>query len=239
MMMVRSLFFYVLFYMGTAFMLLVFLPTLLLSRPLFVPRAFTGYTRFILKYVAGLDMEIDGANHIPADNSFLIVSNHQSAWETLMFFTIFKDPVMILKKELLKIPFFGGFLLRTGMLAIDRKNAAGSFKALLRDIQQRLTEEQRPVCVFPEGTRKEPDNPGEFQKGIYLIYKHTKVPIVCVAHNAGLYWSPRRFLIRPGKVKVFIYQPLPPVLDEDTLKLVLPGMVHSKTKKLAQVETKK
>lgn len=239
MMFIRSLCFYILFYAGTALMLLVLLPCVVIQRPLFAPRMFTRFARFILKYVAGLDMEIEGVENIPKDNSFLIVSNHQSVWETLMFFTIFKDPVMILKKDLLKIPFFGWFLLRTGMLAIDRKNAAASFKRLLNDIQERLTEEHRPVCIFPEGTRMMPGHPGEFQKGIFLIYKYTKAPIVAVAHNAGLYWSPNKFLIRPGKVKVFIYQPLPPVLDEEALKMVLPGMVLSKTKELAQVETKK
>lgn len=239
MMFIRSLCFYVLFYVGTALMLLVFLPCVVIQRPLFVPRVFTKYARFMLKHVAGLDVEIEGLTNIPKDSSFLIVSNHQSVWETLIFFTIFKDPVMILKKELLNIPLFGWFLLRTGMLAIDRKNAAASFKRLLNDIQQRLTAEHRPVCIFPEGTRMVPGHPGEFQKGIYLIYKYTKAPIVTVAHNAGLYWSPNKFLIRPGKVKVFIYQTLPPALDDETLKMVLPGMVHSKTKELAQVDIKK
>lgn len=234
---IRSICFYLLFYVGTTLMLFVLLPYAFLHRPLFVPRIFTRYTRFILKYIARLDIEIEGMENIPKDNGFLIVANHQSAWETLMFFTIFKDPVMVLKKELLKIPFFGWFLLRTGMLAIDRKNAAASFKTLLEDILQRLTAEQRPVCIFPEGTRKIPGEPGEFQKGIFLIYKYTKAPIVVVVHNAGLYWSPRRFLIRPGKVKMFIFQVLPSGLDEDTIKMVLPGMVHSKANELAQVKT--
>ncbi|MBN8134060.1 1-acyl-sn-glycerol-3-phosphate acyltransferase, partial [Vibrio vulnificus] len=82
------------------------------------------------------------------------------------------------------------FLLRTGMLAIDRKNAASSFKTLVQDIQQRVNTGRRPVCVFPEGTRKTPGHPGEFQKGIFLIYKYTKAPILVVAHNAAVYWSP-------------------------------------------------
>jgi 1-acyl-sn-glycerol-3-phosphate acyltransferase len=224
-----------LFYSGTILLLFVLLPFLLIPRPLFVPNLFTGYVRFLLKHVAGLGIEIEGLEDIPNDTAFLIVSNHQSVWETLMFVTIFKNPVLILKKELLNIPLFGWFLLRTGMLAIDRKNAAGSFKTLLRNIDQRLNDEQRPVCIFPEGTRKQPGHPGEFQKGIFLIHKHTKAPVLCVAHNAGLYWRPHKFFINPGKVRVFIYPVLPAGFDNDTLKTIVPEMICSKTNELANI----
>jgi 1-acyl-sn-glycerol-3-phosphate acyltransferase len=188
-----------------------------------------------LKHVAGLEVEIEGLENIPNDSAFLIVSNHQSAWETLMFFTIFKNPVMILKKELLNIPLFGWFLLRTGMLAIDRKNAASSFKTLLRNIDQRLNDEHRPVCIFPEGARKQLGHPGEFQKGIFLIHKHTQAPVLCVVHNAGLYWRSHKFFIHPGKVRVFIYPVLPAGFDNDTLKTIVPEMIYSKTKELANI----
>jgi 1-acyl-sn-glycerol-3-phosphate acyltransferase len=239
MIVIRSFCFYVILYTGTLLMGVFLLPTLIIKRPLFVPRLFAGYTRFLLKYVAGLGVEIEGLENIPKDNTFLIVSNHQSAWETLVFFTIFKNPVMILKKELLSVPLFGWFLIRTGMIAIDRKNAASSFKALLRNIDQRLKDEQRPVCIFPEGTRNQPGQPGDFQKGVYLIHKHTKAPILCVAHNAGLYWRPHKFFIQPGKVKVFIYPVLPAVFDDDILKTIVPGMIQSKAKELAKIGDKK
>jgi 1-acyl-sn-glycerol-3-phosphate acyltransferase len=229
----RSFLFHTLFYVGTLLMMVIAAPFLLIPRPLFISRVFTGYAQLLLKYVVGLDFVLEGANNIPKDKPFLIVSNHQSAWETLVFFTIFKNPVMVLKKELTYIPLFGWLLLRTGMLPIDRKAASKSFKTLLNGINQRLKEENRPVCIFPEGTRKKPGSPGEFQKGIYLIYKHTKADILCVAHNAGLYWSPHRFIIKPGKIKVFIYPILPPIMEEDTLKTILPGMIHTKAAELA------
>lgn len=214
---------------------IILMPALIAKRSLFIPRLFTCYTRFLLKYVADVDVEIDGLENIPKDNEFLIVSNHQSAWETLIFFTVFKDPVMILKKELLKVPLFGWYLRRAGMLAVDRKNAAKSFKTLLHDVKQRLKEECRPVCIFPEGTRMDPGQPGEFQKGIYLIQKYTQARILCVAHNAGLYWKPHNFIIKPGKVKMFIYPILPAVFDEDALKTIVPGMIQTKAKELAKI----
>jgi len=188
----------------------------------------------LLKYIVGLDIQIAGLENIPKDRPFLIISNHQSAWETIMFFTIFNSPVMILKKELTYIPLFGWFLLRTGMIAIDRKSPARSFRQMLQEIEQRFKIEQRPVCIFPEGTRKEPGRPGEFQKGVYLIYKHIKPDMLCVVHNAGLYWPPHKFVIKPGKVKVYIYPVLNPVFNDETLKIVLPGMVYTKANELAK-----
>lgn len=232
---IRSLIFHFLFYAGTFLMLLAFIPCLFLKRPLFIPKVFTEYARFLLKYIVGLDLQIEGISNIPKDRSFLIVSNHQSAWETLIFFTIFKDPVMILKKELTLIPLFGWFLLRTGMITIDRKKPSHSIKNLLKEITHRLKEENRPVCIFPEGTRVKPGQPQEFKRGIYMIYKQTKADILCVVHNAGLYWEPHKLIIKPGKVKVFIYPILPPVFEEDTLKTILPGMIQSKSNELAKI----
>ena len=235
---IRSLFFHILLYLGTFLLGIVLLPALIMKRPLFVPKVFTGYARFLLKHITGLDIEIEGLENIPTDNKFLIVSNHQSAWETLIFFTIFKDPVMVLKKELLRLPILGLFLVRTGMIPVDRKNAAHSFKTLLRDVAQRLNEEKRPVCIFPEGTRKPAGHPGEFQKGIYLIQKHTQAHILCVVHNAGVYWKPHNFIIKPGKVRLFIYPVLPAVFDDDTLKTIVPKMIHTKAKELAKIGEK-
>lgn len=214
-------------------MLIVFLPCLM-CRSLFIPQVFTGYAQWLLKYIAGLSFEIEGKEHIPENKPFLIVSNHQSPWETLLFFQIFKHPVMILKKELLRIPVFGWFLTRTGMLALDRKEPAKSFRSLIKNIDIRLNQEGRPVCIFPEGTRKPPGMPGKFQRGIYLIQKQLRADILCVAHNAGVFWQPHKFIIRPGCVKVYIYPILPAILDSELLEEVLPRMIHSKANELAK-----
>ncbi len=234
MILLRSLCFHILFYTGTTLMMFVLFPFLILPKPLFVPQAFTGYTAWLLKYVINLNFEVDGKEHIPADRAFLIVSNHQSSWETLMFFQLFKHPVMILKKELMHIPIFGWFLTRTGMLSLDRKSPAASFRALLRNVNTQINHENRPVCIFPEGTRNPPGMPRTFQRGVYLIQKQIKANILCVAHNAGLYWAPRTFVIQPGTVKVFIYPLLPQTLEVNQLEEALPRMIHSKSNELAK-----
>lgn len=234
MIVLRSFLFHLFFYVGTLTMSFVLLPLLILPRPLFIPQLFTGYATWLLYYVVGLSFRIEGQEHIPQHGSFLIVSNHQSAWETLIFFQIFKRPVMILKKELLSIPLFGWFLQRTGMLALDRKHPAKSFRSLIKNIEVQINKEKRPVCIFPEGTRKPPGMPGPFQRGVYLIHKHLKPEILCVAHNAGLFWQPHRFIIRPGVITVFIYPPLPSVLDTAPLEEILPRMIHAKVNELSK-----
>jgi 1-acyl-sn-glycerol-3-phosphate acyltransferase len=230
----RSFLFHFLFYSGGIILSILMIPTLFLRRAVFLSSLFTGYAAFLLKYVVGLTYEIEGGEHIPKDGGFMIVANHQSAWETFLFFKIFKSPVMILKKELLYVPLFGGYLKRTGMLAIDRKNPAAGFRNLLKNIEQTLTVDKRPVCIFPEGTRKELGKPGDLQKGIFVMYNAVKAPILCVVHDAGAYWPPHKFLIKPGKVKVFIYPVLPPVFEEETLRAILPGMMHTKANELAR-----
>lgn len=230
----RSFTFHLCFYIGTFVLLIALLPFTAMRRPLFVPQIFTSYAGWLLRHVAGLTFQIEGKENIPKDHPFLIVSNHQSAWETLMFFQIFNNPVMILKKELLRIPMFGWFLSRTGMLALDRKSPATSFRTLIKDINTRLNHEKRPICIFPEGTRKPPGLTGKFQRGVFLIQKQLRAEILCVAHNAGVFWKPHNFIIRPGVVKVFIYPLLPNVLEGELLEEVLPRMIHTKANELSK-----
>lgn len=230
---IRSFLFHFLFYVGGAFLSILMLPTLFVRKAVFLSSLYTGYAAFLLKYVAGLSYEIEGAENIPKEGSFLIVSNHQSVWETLIFFRIFKHPVMILKKELLRIPLFGSYLKRAGMLALDRQKPAGGFRILLKKIKEIAESNKRPVCIFPEGTRNEVGKPGQLQKGVFLIHKSVQTPVLCVVHNAGAYWKPHNFIIKPGKVKVFIYPALPIGFDNAALQVVLPGMMHSKAIELA------
>lgn len=230
----RSFLFHLLFYAGGIVLTVLMIPTLFVRKAVFLSSVYTSYAEFLLKYIVGLTYEIEGKEHIPKNSSFLIVSNHQSAWETLMFFRIFNKPVMILKKELLRIPFFGAYLRRAGMLELDRKKPTAGFRSLLKKVKVIAENNKRPVCIFPEGTRKEIGEPVKLQKGVYLIATAVKMPLLCVVHDAGAYWKPHNFVIKPGKVKVFIYPALPPVFEQHTLETILPGMMNTKAKELAK-----
>lgn len=163
------------------------------------------WTRFAvwwLRITCGLDFEVEGVENIPTDGAAVILAKHQSAWETLAFQLIFPPQVWVLKRELLNIPFFGWGLRMLEPIAIDR--AAGR-KAAIQLIQQGSDRLRRGiwVVVFPEGTRVAPGEHRRYKSGGAVLAVNAAVPVVPVAHNAGLFW-PLDGVKRPGTIRVVI-----------------------------------
>ncbi len=168
-------------------------------------RIIASWARFniiSLKYVCGITYEITGVENIPTQPAVLI-SNHQSAWETLCFQLIFPPQSYILKWQLLCIPFFGWGLAANRPIAINRSKKIKALEQLLTKGAARLNE-GRWLVVFPEGTRMPPGNPGKFQSGGAMIAAKTGAPVVPVAHNAGLFWRKNAFRKHPGVIQVHI-----------------------------------
>jgi 1-acyl-sn-glycerol-3-phosphate acyltransferase len=160
-----------------------------------------------LKVICGLRYRVTGAEHIPQGTA-IIFSKHQSTWETLALQEIFPPQVWVLKRELLKLPFFGWGLAMLGSIAIDRAAGRKAVEQLIEQGRQRL-ESGRWVVVFPEGTRVAPGERGRYRIGGAVLAEQSGHPIVPVAHNAGEYWPARSFLMRPGVIQVEIG----PVID--------------------------
>jgi len=160
-----------------------------------------------LRIVCGVRHEVIGAENIPAENG-IILSKHQSAWETFALQFIFPAQVWVLKRELLWIPIFGWGLKVMGAIAIDRK---GGKKALVQVIKQGTDRLQRGlwVVIFPEGTRTPPGTRRRFSIGGAMLAARSGFPVVPVAHNAGEFWGSKGFIIKPGTVKVVIGPALP------------------------------
>lgn len=197
-----------------------FLPQALLSskRSLLLPSViFAKLAELCLKWICGVRFEVLGKENIPLDHPFLIVSNHQSMLETLFFHRIFRDPVFILKKSLIKAPLLGFFLQRSGMIPLDRENASAGFKAMLRNVRAALFDEHRPVCIFPEGTRRPVGKLGSFKRGLELIEAKTNVSILCTVHNCGTCWPYNSLKISPGVVR-FVILPLKEFEKADIVK---------------------
>lgn len=159
-----------------------------------------------LLVIYGITVNIQGGENIPGEPS-IIVSNHQSAWETLAFQLIFPTQSYLLKKSLLKIPFLGWGLAMTHPVAIDRKQKVRALDSLVKQGTRRL-KEGRWLVIFPEGTRQPPGRPGKFQIGGAMIAARTGVPVVPVAHNAGVFWPKNSFLKYPGTIDLIIGQPI-------------------------------
>jgi 1-acyl-sn-glycerol-3-phosphate acyltransferase len=157
---------------------------------------------WLLTVVCGMGYRVEGREHLPPGPA-IILANHQSSWETLAFQDIFPPQVWVLKKELLRIPFFGWGLAMTQPIAIDRGARMKAMDQVVEQGRQRLAG-GRWVVVFPEGTRLKPGEKRRWGIGGAVLASRTGYPVVPVAHNAGSFWPRRGFIKRPGTITVAI-----------------------------------
>ena len=168
-------------------------------------RVISGWSKIMLaiaRLVCRLDYRVQGRENLPAQPC-IILSKHQSAWETLAFQTVFPPQVHVLKRELLWIPFFGWGLAMMSPIAIDRAKGRAALKQLARLGKERILQGFW-VVIFPEGTRVQPGTRRKYQPGGAWLAVQTGAPVVPVAHNAGLYWPRNAFLKRPGTITMRI-----------------------------------
>jgi len=184
----------------------------LLSFPLSAParyRLITTWSRWIVagaETICGIRYRVLGAERVPAA-PFIVLSKHQSAWETLAFQAIFPPQVWVVKRELLWIPFFGWGLAMLSPIAIDRGAASRALNQLLEQGRERLA---RGLCIviFPEGTRVAPGARGDYRAGGAWLAVKTATPVLPVAHNAGELWPRNAWIKRPGLITVSIGTPI-------------------------------
>ena len=155
-----------------------------------------------LRLVCGVRWKVEGREHLPRRPA-VILSKHQSAWETLAFQEIFPPQVHVLKRELLWIPFFGWGLALMSPIAINRGRGMAARRQIARRGKLRL-EQGFWVVVFPEGTRVAPGKSRKYRLGGAWLAAHAGAPVVPVAHNAGRLWPRNSFLKYPGRVTVRI-----------------------------------
>ena len=168
-------------------------------------RIISGWSRLVVhlaRAILGIRWRIEGREHLPATPA-VILSKHQSAWETMAFQLIFPPQVHVLKRELLWIPFFGWGLALMSPIAIDRTRGVSALRSIARRGRERLAQGFW-VVVFPEGTRVAPGERRDYQLGGAWLAAASGVPVVPVAHNAGLLWPRNAFLKRPGTVTIRI-----------------------------------
>ena len=172
-------------------------------------RVISGWSRLVLWFLRGLcgvRWHVEGREHLPARPA-VILSKHQSAWETLAFQCILPPQVHVLKRELLWVPFFGWGLALMSPIAINRGRGLAALRQIARKGKERL-EQGFWVVVFPEGTRVAPGKRRKYQLGGAWLAAYAGAPVVPVAHNAGRVWPRNSFLKYPGDVTVRIGRPI-------------------------------
>jgi len=203
----RSAFFFVWFIVLSVVVHVVFLPALVMPRRAAVCAARTWCAGVLwgLKTITRLDYEVRGA---PPPRGSLIASKHMSMWDTMALFYVLGDPVFVLKRELMRVPFYGWYAQRVGMIAIDRSAAGAALRAMTKAARRALSTGVS-IIIFPEGTRRNPGAAPDYKSGIAALYQRLDVSCVPVALNSGLFWTgPAGFLKKRGRV---VLQFLPPI----------------------------
>ena len=182
--------------------------------------------RFLLK----LNFEFRGLENLP-EGPFIIASAHQSAWDTIGFYAVLRDPCIILKKELYWIPLFGVYANRLGMVSADRSGSSAAARSMLRKVKMQ-TDDGRVVLIFPEGTRSSPGQKVALKSGVRLLYRHCSVPVIPVSLNSGCFWGRRSFLKRPGTIVAEFCNPIAPGLKPSEFEKLLSDHIDAGNRKL-------
>lgn len=228
----RSVAFNFLFYMMTIVMVLLAVPCLFLPRRCaqWTITLWAYMTLGLLRVVAGTGYELRGLQHIPPGGC-LIAAKHHSMWDTIIFSIFLDDPAFVLKRELLQIPFYGWYVYKAGMIAVDRSAGASAIRNLVGQSRKAI-EAGRPIIIFPEGTRMAPGATPDYKPGIAALYRQLDVPCVPVAVNSGIFWPRRKFLRKPGTIVLECLPPIPPGLDRESFMRELETAIEGTTNKL-------
>ena len=188
--MIRNFLFSIFFFTGIFFISITFLPALILPKQITLigGRMMGHWAGFCLKIFLSVKIIIKGEENIIKDERFFIAASHQSMFETFYLQTIFNSPVFILKKELLMIPIFGWYLKKIGSISIKRNRISKSNLNFFKEISLIINSSNRPLIIFPQGTRVSPNDRLPFKKGASRIYEELNISCQPIAINSGKVW---------------------------------------------------
>ncbi|MDD4616233.1 MAG: lysophospholipid acyltransferase family protein [Alphaproteobacteria bacterium] len=174
-----------------------------------------GSIAWIESHFCGIKYRVVGRENIP-EGAFILASKHQSAWETFKIHLIVKDPAIVLKRELLRIPLVGWWMKRSGSIAIDRKAGAQSILEMVA-AARKAAAEGRPIVIFPEGTRAPVGKALPYKSGVAALYQELNLPVVPMALNSGVLWSRDSFFKKRGTITVELLPQIPAGLHREEM----------------------
>jgi 1-acyl-sn-glycerol-3-phosphate acyltransferase len=221
----RSLLFLLWFASVSTILALMFVPVLILPRgaTIWLARLWARATFWGLKVFAGIDFEVRGT--VPR-GPVLVAAKHMSMWDTLALYLVLDKPGIVLKRELLYVPFFGWFVWKAAAIPIDRSAGASALRKMSQ-AASRVLAEARPVLIFPEGTRKKPGAAPDYKPGVAGLYGMLEVACVPAALNSGVYWT--GFIKRPGTIVLEFLEPIAPGLKRGDFMALLEKRIETAT----------
>jgi 1-acyl-sn-glycerol-3-phosphate acyltransferase len=229
----RSLLYNIAFYLIIPAYFIFGVPMLLAPRRMVVRGIYGGISRSLLvalKYIVGLETDARGLDNL-CRGPVIIAVKHQSTWDTFALTNYFDEPAMILKSELMNIPFLGWFAKKMDMIPVKRGKGRIAIKQLIKDARI-CADQGREIFIFPEGNRRTPGAEPRYKRGIAAMYRDLGIPVIPVALNSGLYWRRREFTRRPGKVIVEFLPAIEPGLSDDEFMKQLQGAIEPTTDRL-------
>ena len=206
----RTLVFYVLLALSAMIWCLLCLPVApflpLRARYVLIARTWCRFAVGLTRVVLGIRYEVEGLDNIPAQPC-VVLAKHQSTWETFYLTGLFAPLALVLKRELLRIPFFGWAMALIKPIAIDRGNPKQALKQVASIGQERL-QQGFWLLVFPEGTRVPAGEMGKFSRSGASLAVTANLPVLPIAHNAGECWPRDGWAKHPGTIRVVIGAPL-------------------------------
>jgi 1-acyl-sn-glycerol-3-phosphate acyltransferase len=229
---IRALVFSIAFTTTTVVMSLFIVPGLFLPYRfvLFYKQVWLRVVLWQIRVVIGIDYEERGRENIPAGPVIFAVK-HQSAWDTLGPSYLHPEMVFVLKQELTWVPVWGWYLIRMGMIPIDRSRGIAALKQLV--IRARKTVASgRSVLIFPQGTRTPAGVERPYLPGVAALYTGLDVPVIPVALNSGLFWPRRKLGKWPGTIVLQYLEPIEPGLDRRAFMRILAERIEPATARL-------
>jgi len=232
--MIRNLIFSILFFSGIIIISLFFLPALFFQKKiiLFGGKLMGYWTGFCLKFFLSTKIIIKGKENIIYGKKFFIAASHQSMFETFYLQTIFDSPIFILKKELLLIPIFGWYLKKIGSISIRRNKVTKDNLEFFNDIRKITDNSNRPLIIFPQGTRVLPDERPPFRKGVGRIYQELRLPCQPIAINSGYVWPKRGPKHYNKVITISILKQISNGLSKDEFSKILENNIYSELDQL-------
>jgi 1-acyl-sn-glycerol-3-phosphate acyltransferase len=231
----RSLAFNLFLYFGIIIVFLIALPTLFLpTKFTLVFGKFLGYyVIVIVRIFLDTKVEIRGINNIPKSGKYFVASAHQSMFETFALQAVLDYPVFILKKELLKIPIFGLYLKKIKSIEIVRNTTTKDNLNFFDKVATIVKDEDRPLLIFPQGTRIKADEIVPFRKGVGRIYETLNIACVPIALNSGKVWPKNGIVKNPGKIIISLLDPIKPGMNKDEFIKNLENKIYSEIKNIS------
>jgi len=227
--MIRNFLFSLFFFTGIIFISLMFLPAIFLPNKivLFGGKIMGYWTSFCLQIFLSTKIIIKGKENIIQNKKFFIAASHQSMFETFFLQTIFNSPVFILKKELLRIPIFGWYLKKIGSISIKRNKITKENLSFFDDISKQVNSSDRPLIIFPQGTRLPPEDRTPFKKGSSRIYEELKISCQPIAINSGNAWPKKGSKKINAILTISILKPINPGLKKEIFLKELENAIYS------------